>query len=192
MFGTGDLVLLEKWAGGWRTPGGTEERADRPVARPRRGIAARSHKLAFDRLEPRELMAVDLTQEINTLLSQGVISGTITAPDVITIGNDLTINQAQLTFTNVAPNGQGWSGDVEVQASSASLFESSSGQTPPFSATASTIVGNYNLSTQALTISARMSRSTSASCSRSMRRIRRWPTRRVHPPRWTFPLARSS
>ncbi len=154
MFGTGTWSF---WRNGQADGGRLAGRRKGPIGqtpRPRRGIAARSHKLAFDRLEPRELMAVDLTQEINTLLSQGVVSGTITAPDVITIGNDLTINQAQLTFTNVAPQGQGWSGNVEVQASSASLFDGSFSQTPPFSATASSIDGNYNLSTQALSISA--------------------------------------
>ena len=154
MFGTGTGSF---WRAGQGDRGRLEGRRKGPIGqapRPRRGIAGRSHKLAFDRLEPRELMAVDLSQEIDTLLSQGVVSGTITAPEVITIGNDLTINQAQLTFTNVTLRSQGWSGNVEVQASSASLFDASSGQTPPFSATVATIDGNYNLSTQALTISA--------------------------------------
>ena len=154
MFGTGTWSFWRNGQTDGRRLAGRRKGPIGQTPRPRRGIAARSHKLAFDRLEPRELMAVDLTQEINTLLSQGVVSGTITAPDVITIGNDLTINQAQLTFTNVAPQGQGWSGNVEVQASSASLFDGSSSQTPPFSATASSIDGNYNLSTQALSISA--------------------------------------
>ena len=93
MFGTGD------WSFGknGQADGGRQARRRKgPIGqspRPRRGIAARGHKLGFDRLEPRELMAVDLTQEINSLLSQGVVSGTIAAPDVITIGNDLTVNQ---------------------------------------------------------------------------------------------------
>ncbi len=155
MFGSGSWNL---WKSGKTDGGRLASRRKGSIGqtpRPRRRESARGHKLGFDRLEPRELMAVDLTQEINTLLSQGVISGTITAPDVITIGNDLTVNQAQLTFSNVAPEGQGWSGNVEVQASSASLFEGSSGQTPPFSATASSIDGNYNLGTQAMTISAK-------------------------------------
>ena len=120
-----------------------------------RGARQRRRRLAFESLEARELLAIDIKQEITQLLGQGTRTGQVMVPDV-TVGSYLSTSSVTLTFNNVATQGSGFTGTIGVTAASASLFnDPASGQNaPPFTAEVDGLAGTYNLSTQALTLQA--------------------------------------
>src|SRR5271170_2841105 len=97
----------------------------------RRNARNRRRRPGFEWLEARELLAVDITQEITQLLGQGTRTGQVMVPDV-TVGGFLSTSSVTLTFNDVVSQGQGFTGTVGITAASASLFnDPASGQTPP-------------------------------------------------------------
>ena len=136
-------------SGRWRNRASSESRCRRTACQRRRG-------LGFEWLEARELLAVDIKQEISQLLGQGTRSGQVMVPDV-TVGSFLSTSLGDVRrSTTSAAQGQGFTGTVGITAASASLFnDPASGQKPPpFTAKVDGFSGTYNLGTQALALQA--------------------------------------
>ncbi|MGO9469756.1 MAG: hypothetical protein ACLQVF_37100, partial [Isosphaeraceae bacterium] len=91
---------------------------------PRRRVTHRflpgDYNQGFERLESRQLLSGDLTQEIAGLLDNGTTTGSVTLNDV-TLGSFLSSSSVTVSFQNISQSGSDWSGTISVSASSASL-----------------------------------------------------------------------
>ena len=130
---------------------GSKIRTRSEVAKRRsKGLRTDSKRAVFEYLEARQMLASDLTAEIETLLSNGT-TGTVSLPDV-SLGSFLTSANVDVSIQNVSHQGADWTGSVTVTADTASLSIGS-----VFSATikgddvqSSGLTGSYTLSNQPL------------------------------------------
>jgi|GEM_PF-5680523 len=109
--------------------------------------------LAFESLEDRMLLSAsnDLTQEIETLLSSGMTTGSVNLSSV-TLGSFLSASDVTVSFQGISHQGTDWSGSVSVTADSATLElgQVFTGQIQGDAQNSVGLSGTYTLSNQPL------------------------------------------
>jgi hypothetical protein len=91
-----------------------------PRRRGKHAFRPGGHRQGFEFLETRQLLSVDLTQEIVNLLDDHSTTASVTLNDV-TLGSFLTANSVMVSFQNISQQGSDWSGTVSVSADTASI-----------------------------------------------------------------------
>ena len=101
--------------------------------------------MGFESLELRQLLSVDLTQEIGNLVDGGTASGSQTVNNV-TLGNFLSADSVTVTLSDFSSQGSGdWTGTVSVTAQTASISIGSE-----LTGTITGLSGSYALNDQLL------------------------------------------